>query len=105
MTYDMQEKFIQRSEHLINSMEKTQYQKRSTNSTNFRQQVLNPDYLEAEKFINSLNIPEQDKETLRFYNVHTNEKPIEGLLLIPRDEALRQAQEAEKNKPLFTLRS
>lgn len=54
MMPEVEEKFIQTSEGILSNLENNQTFSRNTDSTSLREKILNPDFLEAEKFIDSL---------------------------------------------------
>jgi hypothetical protein len=54
MMPEVEEKFIQTSEGILSNLENNQTFSRNADSTSLREKILNPDFLEAEKFIDSL---------------------------------------------------
>lgn len=54
MTPDARVEFENASESIISRLEARSQEMRSVNHVNYREKILNPNYLQAEKFINSL---------------------------------------------------
>lgn len=73
MMPEVEEKFIQTSEGILSNLENNQTFSRNADSTSLREKILNPDFLEAEKFIDSLWLSEEDTTVLKHYNIHKNQ--------------------------------
>ena len=104
---EVEEKFIQTSEGILSNLENNQTFSRNADSTSLREKILNPDFLEAEKFIDSLWLSEEDTTVLKHYNIHKNQQPLIGVPVLSGEEAIQELEELKKKhiQSLFSSRS
>lgn len=107
MMPEVEEKFIQTSEGILSNLENNQTFSRNADSTSLREKILNPDFLEAEKFIDSLWLSEEDTTVLKHYNIHKNQQPLIGVPVLSGEEAIQELEELKKKhiQSLFSSRS